>query len=96
MVLQNVYFFEKVDERRGQPRFHDVSAFLMVFAGLAVLGFGAFFFSVSLGQGGLRCCNNTSCRRMDEKGRKRTPEKQKKLEKKTRRMHEIQENIAIV
>ena len=27
------------------------------------------------GKGGLRCCNNTSCRSMDEEGRKRTPEK---------------------
>ena len=70
-----IILFEKMDELRGQPRFHDVSVgFLGVFAGLAALGFGAGCFA-PLGQWSLRCCNNTSCRGMDEDGRKRTPEK---------------------
>ena len=84
-----------MDERRCQPRFHDVSAFFKGFGGLAVLGFGAFFFFRIFGAWWHAVLHNTSCWRVDEKGRKRTPDR--KLEKKkTRRKHEIQENIAIV
>ena len=91
-----IILFEKMDELRGQPRFHDVSAlfFFFVFAGLAALGFGAGGF-VSSGQGGLRCCNKTTCRGLDEEGAKKGHPKSRKT-RKTQRKHEIQENIAIV
>ena len=52
---QKMYIlFEKMDELRGQPRFHDVSAFF----GLCGLGGSGLRF-VPFGQVGLRCCNNT-------------------------------------
>ena len=47
------------------------------------------------GKGGLRCCNKTTCRGLDEEGAKKGHPKSRKT-RKTRRKHETQENIAIV
>ena len=51
--------------------------FFMVFAGLAVLGFGAFFFSVSLGHGGLRCCTTPVVGEWMRRGEKGHPKSRK-------------------
>ena len=84
MVLQNVYFFfEKVDERRGQPRFHDVSVFFMVFAGLAVLGFGAFFFPYLWGKVACGVATTQAVGEWMRRGEKGHPKSRKKLEKNT-------------
>ena len=81
---QKMYHFVwKNGRTQGPTSFSRCVAFFFlvwVFAGLAALGFGAGGF-VSLGQGCLWCCNNTSCGGLDEEGAKKDTRKVEKLEK---------------